>query len=160
MNKKWLLAVFCGLHIAAAQAQEKYTDLIAWLPEKAGVVCYSLAQSPSITLEGTAFVVSTKETSVAYEQGTVEYLTLGDGELAAAGIAERPREQSVKWQSDALRFKGCKAGDVVSVYDGGGRLLSQHQIDSAGNLSLSFGEGKRGVFVVKMNRWAMKIIRK
>lgn len=160
MKSKWLLPLLCVLPLMGIHAQEKYTDLIAWLPDKAGVVCYSLAQSPSITLDGTAFVVNTAETTVTYEQSMVDYLTLGDGEQAITGVSKPSLNQSVKFDSEILYFKGCKAGAVVGVYDAAGRLLSHHQIDSQGNLRLSFGEGKKGIFVVKIDRWALKIIRR
>jgi hypothetical protein len=159
MKKKMLLFVFCAIHVVVALAQEKYTDLIAWLPDEEGVVCYSLAQSPSITLEGTAFVVNTEKTSVTYEQGSVKYLTLGDGAQAVAKV-DKPQAQSIKWQADVLNFKNCKPNAIVNIYDDGGRLQSQHRIDATGNLSLSFGASNRGVYVVKMNRWTLKIIRK
>jgi hypothetical protein len=66
----------------------------------------------------------------------------------------------VSRDAERLLFQGCKAGQIVTIYDATGKAVAIHHIDADGQLQLSISQLPSGLNIVKSESVTIKIMKK
>jgi len=61
---------------------------------------------------------------------------------------------------DRILISDCKAGSIVRISDINGRLFFLESVDSSGSMEISLAEYAQGIYLISVNTFTYKIIKK
>ena len=136
---------------------------IVWL-DGGGTVSYQLSEKPEVRQNAAELTVSSAtRTTVIYDWKEVLRFTLGNDELTTLDISTPQADSQkplVSRDAERLLFQGCKAGQIVTIYDATGKAVAIHHIDADGQLQLSISQLPSGLNIVKSESVTIKIMKK
>lgn len=110
---------------------------------------YVLSEKPTVTFGATTMTVMVSDASTVYERGDVGQMTFIDAE--EAGIAPLSEGSTYfEYKNNTVRMQGA----AIQVYTPDGTLVKE-AVDTA-----SLDALPDGVYIIRMNRQSVKVIKK
>jgi len=157
IHSKSFKLIALSLLLGASSLACNAKNVVVW-DQNGESVAYDLAESPVITYSGTTLLLKTDKVSVEYQLANVHKLTFDD----ATGIGKVEMDKSgasIKVTADGVFLSGFAAGMPVAVYSEGGQQILRRRTAADGSLAISLANWKSGVYVVKADHAALKIVR-
>lgn len=121
-------------------------------------IAYDLDVRPKLTDSADMLILSTNETTVEYPKADVAKFTLQSrqSKLEHNAIENNPIQQ----MGERILLNGCQVGTLVRICDINGRVLFLESVDNTGAMEISLAEYPKGLYIISVNKFTYKIIKK
>lgn len=121
-------------------------------------IAYDLDVRPKLSYRADMLILSTIDETVEYPKTGIAKFTLQSkqSQLECNVIENNPITQV----GGRIFLNGCQSGTLVRICDINGRVLFIKSIDDTGTMEISLTEYPKGIYIISVNKFTYKIIKK
>lgn len=128
-----------------------------WLVKKDGSkIGYLFEQNVYISYTSTSVILSTQEATVEYPYDDVRKVYFDEGVTDIDEALQVDVQQQVRLTSHGVDIKGYAASTPVTMANLAGQVVMRRTTDAQGCLFISKGELSQGIYIIKVDKTAIK----